>query len=62
MRDTGFISKTTDGGANWTVQKNAETEAYYCIKFLNENTGWSAGDNNVVIKQLTEETTGCIPI
>jgi hypothetical protein len=40
-----MILKTTNGGVNWVFQKDvAGGSGLYTIDFVNENTGWVAGD------------------
>lgn len=45
----GIISRTTNSGDSWEVQRDVPAEAYYTIKFVNGNTGWAAGDNSAVV-------------
>jgi photosystem II stability/assembly factor-like uncharacterized protein len=45
------IHKTTDGGLNWTPQVSTTDFAnIYALKFLDANTGWSAGYREVILK------------
>lgn len=41
--NNGYITKTTDGGANWTVQSSGTTQHLHGIDFINENEGWACG-------------------
>lgn len=41
--NTGFIKKTTDGGATWVDQSSGTTEALHGIDFINVNEGWACG-------------------
>jgi photosystem II stability/assembly factor-like uncharacterized protein len=36
--------------AQWTFQNSGTTFPLYDIKFINENTGWSCGDNGTILK------------
>jgi photosystem II stability/assembly factor-like uncharacterized protein len=45
----GYIAKTTDGGDNWTVQRNGNFQALYDINFINANIGFAAGDAGSVV-------------
>jgi len=42
----GLILKTPDGGANWNVQFQSNTNLY-SVRFADANTGWAVGDNNI---------------
>lgn len=48
--NSGFISKTTDGGYNWKSQSLTSPESFTNIYFINENTGWVTTVNGVIYK------------
>ncbi|MBI5404561.1 MAG: T9SS type A sorting domain-containing protein [Ignavibacteriae bacterium] len=39
----GYIYKTTNGGSNWLLINTGLQADYYCVKFLNSNTGFLGG-------------------
>lgn len=47
---SGFISKTTNGGLNWTSQSLTSPENFTDISFINESTGWIANIDGVIYK------------
>ncbi len=48
----GLLRKSTDGGVTWIQQTNHNTNLIWQVFFLNENTGWAAGE-----PQLFQKTT-----
>ncbi len=47
----GFLYKTTDGGDNWTLLRNADHDIdWNDIKFINANTGYATGDDGFLFK------------
>lgn len=42
--DTGKILKTTNGGLSWNAIMNLPLNHSYSVFFINENTGWAAGN------------------
>jgi photosystem II stability/assembly factor-like uncharacterized protein len=54
----GAIFKTTNGGFNWIRQNSGFTNSgYYCLCFLDANTGW-IGASGGTIGQLLKTTNG----
>ena len=45
--NAGYIYNTTDGGKSWQVQCTTNS-ALFCIKFIDEKTGWVAGDQRTI--------------
>lgn len=45
--DEGIILKTTNGGNNWNQMQSNSTEFLAHMFFLNENTGWIAGNDSL---------------
>lgn len=66
----GYLSKTTNGGLNWTIQNPIMTSQFVRdISFLNANTGFICGDDGYIRKTInggvnwipvTTNTTGGI--
>ena len=54
----GHILKTVDGGQNWKFQDSNTNETLWSIFFLDENTGWAAGDGGAILKTTTGGETG----
>ena len=51
--DGSTILKTTDGGTNWQLIPISITNvALYPLFFVNENIGWSASKNGVILKTV----------
>jgi len=48
--NSGFISKTSDGGSNWISQSLSSTENFTNVYFINENTGWISNVDGVIYK------------
>ena len=48
--DTSGIYKTTDSGENWLKQRLNFTCWLHSVTFINNNTGWSAGEYGVILK------------
>jgi photosystem II stability/assembly factor-like uncharacterized protein len=44
--DTGFIMNTTNGGTNWNIQLRYPAMKFTDIEFINQNTGYIAGNQN----------------
>lgn len=44
------VYKTTNGGNNWTALNTGTSSFFYSLLFLNNNTGWAAGQNQTVVK------------
>ena len=47
--DGQTIVHTTDGGQNWTAQRNNQSGGIYGIFFWDKNNGWAAVDNGSVL-------------
>ena len=47
----GYIYKSEDGGASWTAQESGVIVAtdYNAVRFYDDNTGYAAGDSNVIV-------------
>ncbi len=43
------ILYTSDGGANWTEQVQAEDLMLYAVDFVNSDEGWTVGDGGVIL-------------
>jgi photosystem II stability/assembly factor-like uncharacterized protein len=53
----GKIFKTSDGGATWVNQyTNDSTNYFFAMSYYNDNTGWAAGDNGVIVKYTSSPT------
>lgn len=58
----GFLSKTTNGGINWTVQNPVMTSQFVRdISFVNSNTGFICGDDGL-IRKTTNGGLNWIPL
>jgi photosystem II stability/assembly factor-like uncharacterized protein len=44
--DTGFIMNTTNGGTNWNIQLRYPAMKFTDIEFINQSTGFIAGNQN----------------
>ncbi|RPI17900.1 MAG: T9SS C-terminal target domain-containing protein [Ignavibacteriae bacterium] len=45
--------KTTNGGVNWQIIKNGplgQGHSYYALHFINQNTGWYSGTDQLIFK------------
>ncbi len=51
------IIKTTNGGTNWTVKKNNFSQDLYSTFFVDNNTGFVAGDGGLISKTTDGGTT-----
>lgn len=49
---SGMISRTTNGGANWITIQN-DNNNHYSLYFLNENTGWVTDNSYLVLLKTT---------
>jgi len=47
LKSDGAVFKTTNGGINWSGQYTGTGDVFKSIFFLNENTGFIAGDNYI---------------
>ena len=45
--EEGTIIHSTDGGVTWDSIASGVTESLYTIEFINSDTGWVAGDDNL---------------
>lgn len=45
----GFILKTTNGGTNWTFLNTGNAPPIHSACFLNQLTGWAAGEGGTII-------------
>jgi hypothetical protein len=43
-----LVYKTTDGGANWTLQLSGSIPGFLSIRFFDANTGWVVGNNGAI--------------
>ena len=55
--NTGFIKKTTDGGATWTDQTSGTNQALHGIDFINANEGWACGLAGTILHTTDGGTT-----
>ncbi len=46
----GAYFKTTNGGLNFTIYVDNNSEVLFDVKFSNPNTGWLVGDNQIIYK------------
>ncbi len=57
--DLGKITKTTDGGANWSEQNNAGGAFILSsVSFINANTGWAVGRDEGFRGYISKTTNG----
>ena len=56
--ENGYISNTTDGGANWLWQYQYVPHGLAGVHFINQNIGWVVGDQGTVLKTIN----GGIPV
>ncbi len=54
----GVLLKTTDRGETWKQSANTDNLQLNSVFFINENTGWICGNNEVIIKTTTGGTIG----
>jgi hypothetical protein len=58
----GAIHRTTNGGANWTMQSFGGTTYLYSMSFVNANTGWAVGAGGIILKTTNGGVTAITPI
>jgi photosystem II stability/assembly factor-like uncharacterized protein len=46
----GFISRTTNGGANWTLQSSGIMKILYSVSFTDLNYGTVVGDSGIILR------------
>jgi photosystem II stability/assembly factor-like uncharacterized protein len=51
--NSGTILRTTDGGANWTVQLSGTSNALIAVSFVNASTGTAVGDSGSILRTNT---------
>ena len=54
----GKITKTTNGGNNWSIQNSGINYIFRGLWFVDNNTGWAVGQHGTILKT----TTGGDPI
>lgn len=57
MGGNGQISKTTNGGATWTIVKSIPSNIIYDIYFVNSTLGFAVGDKGLIAKTTDGGTT-----
>jgi photosystem II stability/assembly factor-like uncharacterized protein len=56
--DDATVSLTTDGGSNWVNWGNTIRAVLYDVDFLDQNTGYVAGDHGALYKTVNGGDTG----
>ncbi len=46
----GLISKTTNGGINWTTQISGTSNTLNSVYFIELNVGWTVGYQGIILK------------
>ena len=55
--ESGFITKTTDGGSTWTTLSTGTTNDLNSITFTNSTTAYACGGNGTIIKTTNSGTS-----
>jgi len=56
-RGQGYITRTTDGGANWVLQRRDSVLDFYDAAFHDEQTGWVVGGDDQTMQAAVLRTT-----
>ena len=49
VNNTNQIFITTDQGSVWSLSSSPVSEKFYCVNFINNETGWIGGSNGLVL-------------
>jgi photosystem II stability/assembly factor-like uncharacterized protein len=49
----GTLIKTTDGGSSWSVKVSNAMDHLFGVCFIDDNTGWAAGDYDMIAAPLS---------
>lgn len=56
--ELGLILRSTDGGDSWNPVPSGTTRNLYTVEFLNQDTGWVAGDDDFSASTVLRTTDG----